>query len=436
MNRPALLFAACALLASMGQISAQVTTGIGSNAPASALSDLPIEVSASGALELAYQTLKAGQWSQAEALFQQVIDEAPNSPGPRLAQVEAIYNQGRIEEAESLLHGIVTRFPDNPNPLVALARLHVSKRQFPEAEALLRQALKLQSAHHIYLDLGTLLATDESRLDEAMALLIEASRLKPTDAGTHYALGTTFAKMGEWKQATAQFEETVSLAPDQVQAWKALANSQLSQKEVAAAQDVYERGIRAIPTSPVLLTDAADLLDVSGQKTEAEALFRRATQLNDADANPWFRLGIFLHRNTRYPEADAAYAAALARAPDSVAVLNNRAALALVSPEVDSQSALEAIRHALTLAPENAEALDTYGQLLESQNKPATALEAYTHALQRVPESPLLQFRIARVKLALGQKDQARAELVELLKGEKSFPLRAEAEKLLAAIQD
>ncbi|MDS4071198.1 MAG: tetratricopeptide repeat protein, partial [Candidatus Competibacter sp.] len=90
------------------------------------------------------------------------------------------------------------------------------------------------------------------------------------------------------------------------------------------------------------------LQDRFGRSKEAEAAYRRATEIDPEDAWPWHNLGVLLDRLGRPDEAEAAYRQAIERDPNDPYPVANRAwLLARMDKRAEASAAY---RHAADLA--------------------------------------------------------------------------------------
>jgi predicted Zn-dependent protease len=79
------------------------------------------------------------------------------------------------------------------------------------AEPLLQKSLQLQSEDRLaYFDLGCIYA-DQNRNREAVAALLHAVQLDPTQPDAHYRLARLYTVLGQKEQAAQEFAKTKEL---------------------------------------------------------------------------------------------------------------------------------------------------------------------------------------------------------------------------------
>lgn len=99
-------------------------------------------------------------------------------------------------------------------------------------------------------------------------------------------------------------------------------------------------------------------------------------------------------------------------------------------------SALESLREAIELDPENLEARSVQFELLLAQGDPSAALEAAGQFVEEHPSAPGARLQRARAHLALGQPGKAREDLEEILRLQDDGPETKEARRLLAELAE
>jgi Tfp pilus assembly protein PilF len=134
---------------------------------------------------------------------------------------------------------------------------------------------------------AAVLLARRSTLPEARELLRAALRIAPTDARALHALG-----VAEWTEshnataAAAWFARAVALDPVHARARCAWASMLQERGDAKRAQEVMDETVRLLPSSAGVAGDYGVLLAERpcANLTEAEALFRRARQLDPSSA--------------------------------------------------------------------------------------------------------------------------------------------------------
>jgi Flp pilus assembly protein TadD len=119
---------------------------------------------------------------------------------------------GRDGEAQAVLEDALARAPESPVLHYALGLLHVRQQRSEEAEASLARAHALTSDGAYAYALGLLLI-DRDRGDEGLAMLADALAQRPGDRQLLLALATLHRDRGDRGEAIAYARRLVESAP-------------------------------------------------------------------------------------------------------------------------------------------------------------------------------------------------------------------------------
>jgi predicted TPR repeat methyltransferase len=155
------------------------------------------------------------------------------------------------------------------------------QQHLAEAEQLYTRVLELSPHHPDALHYTGLLAHQQGRGDDAVALIEESLTLAPNQADWHSNYAIVLQSRGRFDDAISEYERAISIDP-----WHANAHSNL--------------GV---------------LLRVTGNKEEAEAAYRTAIQLAPDHADAYTNLGILLNGFGRSKEASDCFCKALTLRP-------------------------------------------------------------------------------------------------------------------------
>jgi tetratricopeptide (TPR) repeat protein len=221
----------------------------------------------------------------------------------------------------------------------------VEARDFARASALADAAREAGVEHPVVLNLSALKLESEERFDEALAVLRRAIELAPQDIGARNAAGLVLARVERYPEALAQFDAVLAIQPN-------FAGSHCA------------RGAA---------------LEAMGRLKESEAAYRRALELQAENLGAVQGLANLLSRRGAHAEARPLAEAVLAAEPnfpDAVMVL--AAADAAEGFGERAQRRLELLVGDERLnAQQRALAHGLLGDVLDAQNLPAEAFQAY-----------------------------------------------------------
>ena len=203
-----------------------------------------------------------------------------------------------------------------------------------------------------------------------------------------------------------------TLAPkDGSKAWWEWDFEASAEKDADKREEIYLRGLRAIPQSYELMGNyALFLTDQRKDYDRAEEFYQKALEIEPENANNLGGYAVFLsHQRKDYDRAEEFYQKALEIEPEDSNILGNYAAF-LENKRKAYDRAEEFYQKALEIEPEHADNLGSYAVFLSDQRKDYDrAEEFYQNALEIEPEDANNLENYADF-LADDRKDYDRAE--------------------------
>ena len=176
-----------------------------------------VDVSVSGLLRAAIDHHQAGRLLQAEAIYRQILQAAPNNPDALHLLGLIAHQAGKFETAVDLISRAIGIKPSGP----MYYNLGVSLQAQGKMDAAIsnyRQALALKPDDAKALsNLGAALQI-QGQLDAAAESFRRALSIKPDDAGVHNNLGVVLHAQGKSDAAVESYRRAISIAPDDVEA--------------------------------------------------------------------------------------------------------------------------------------------------------------------------------------------------------------------------
>ena len=217
---------------------------------------------------------------------------AAASPVPRATM---LIDKGRSEEASALLLSYLEKHPDAVPERRLLIRVEASRGQLGRAQAQVALLEKQLGPHSPVplVELGHALEMAH-RYDEALAAYDQASELAPADPLGPLTGGLRAARWGELELAEPRLREAVRRGPRDPAAWHALGLVQLSQGNLAGAEQAYRSGLLADPGALEnrvgLATLALSRGDLAAALVQYDAIAQRRPNLPDAQLGRSFAL--------------------------------------------------------------------------------------------------------------------------------------------------
>jgi tetratricopeptide (TPR) repeat protein len=327
------------------------------------------------------------------------MNPAQRSPQPKEASLGAALEAlqaNRPLRAEEICRAYLEATPGCVEHLRMLGHALSKQGRYAESEQTVRQAIALQPDFpHLHEDLGSALALQQ-RFEEAVPCFEQAIRLEPRLPLAHKKLGQALAALGRGQDADAAFEEFFE--QDSARGQVALALDHLRAGRKTEAIEALRGALRENASNVDAMRFLAQIYwREEQQKSDAEALLRRATTLAPGYTAAWVMLGMLLHEVDRYAESIECYLTATRLEPDNAVAWaglgNGYAHLA------DAERSISAFERSLALYPNAPNVLLGYGHILKTHGDQQAALRAYRAAIAARPEFGEVYWSMANLKV-------------------------------------
>jgi tetratricopeptide (TPR) repeat protein len=331
---------------------------------------------------------------------------------------------------------------------LAKGEAFLTEEKWPEATLEFKSGLAVDpnsAKAHYGLALAFLGAKDPRR---AYWELEETVRLDPAHSDARLRLGEflLFMKKDELERAVENADAVLAAEPKRWEAFllKARALSALGRPDEAGA--VYAGAVEAAPDQPLPLLLLANHLRTQGRKAEAEASFRKLTELHSA-VGSWTALAAFLAGEGRDEEAEAAFRRAIEIAKPEERTAAWSALASFLIAKGRTADAEQVLKGALADEPENLELIYALARFYHGAGRTAEAdamieeatrarpneaapmlllssyrgrigdlpgaLDAADRALAIAPDDPLAKLRRAEVLVDIGFRESNDARIAE-----------------------
>ena len=193
--------------------------------------------------------------------------------------------------------------------LVVLSALTVHQIGYwHDSQTLFLRSIALEDSAFMRQNLASILM-QEGQDSEAEPHLLAGLRLAPRDYMVDDALANLYRRTARLDQALAEANAALALAPDKRMVMETTGMVHYRRGECAEAARYFERALQLgtpPPTIATLMNDAGAWLASQGRPGEAEALIRRAIELNPVLVQAHRNLILVLQDQHRFEEARAA----------------------------------------------------------------------------------------------------------------------------------
>jgi tetratricopeptide (TPR) repeat protein len=220
----------------------------------------------------------------------------------------------------------------------------------------------------------------QGKRQEAVRVLIQLIKTNPGNGDAHLLLGSILTEEGKPADAIRHLSEAVRLLPKSAMAHNALGEAFNSAGDLKQARGAFEKAVTLDPKLAQAHANLGHVLIQQGESSEAAEHLDRAIAL-------------------------------MGQAPDAGFPLYLRAKI--YTEESEPEKAAEALKQAVTLQPDFAEAWSDLGQARKTLLDDDGALAAFQHAMELDPENAISQYRLGAEYLRRGNAHEAVNHLQE-----------------------
>lgn len=323
---------------------------------------------------------------------------------------------GQLAEARSTLGAVVARYPQDDTSQLYLAWAHIGLGEGVDAERIARRLLD-RSANmaeaSVVLAYAHLLG---NRSAEALAAVDAGLKAAPDFIGLWLARAEVLDAQGQHGPALDAMERAAKLGllDDDAQrkrAWLLARNGRIDEarKQLATFPT-------PVPFDAVIWNQIGIEFIRSGRLAEAEAAYRRATEVEPKWITPWANLASVYQSSDRWADAERTWRRALGVHPEDPSALSGLAqALTLVGARAEAVTILQ---RAERVKPASVDDWRALGAAYFNLNQWRSAVEKYEQATRLDASQVTDWIHLGNAHFALRQRDAARdalarAELIE-----------------------
>ena len=367
---------------------------------------------------------------EVRAAIEKAIAAAPQSSRARLALVGYNTNIRDYKAALAAAQAAQKVFPNDPQVIDALGMVQRVAGETTQAVETFKRLVQLQPQNQmIALRLADAQAAAKD-YDGAIATLRGIVASAPDQTQAWIALAKTYFISGRPEEAIAEARKLQKDRPDRALGFALEGEVLAAQKKWPEAASAYGEGLARQPL-PLLEARRYESLQNAGMTSQANASVAQWMKQNPKDTT----MHIFLAERSMigkdYKGAIAHYQAALKIDPDNTLILNN---LAYVMAESGDPTASQYAERAYRQAPFNPNVVDTYGWALVQNGQTAKGVEVLRSASNLAPGNPDIRLHLGKALLKSGDKAGAKEAPEPLKRLDNASPLRADAQKLLSGL--
>ncbi len=226
------------------------------------------------------------------------------------------------------------------------------------------------------------------RDNEALAVLRDAARARPSNAYAHRSLAVALAQRGDLDEAEREFRAALAIDPNDWESLTGLGNVHLNRGEIAPAIENYRAALRLNPAFASAHFNLGGALRGTERYEEAEAAFQKAVELAPDLVEARAQLAELLALRGEYAGAVAQLREAIRRSPAQTALDIDLAWHLATAPDDAVRDGPEALRIAQELDRETGGddplILDTLAAAFAENGRFDEAVKSIEHALDQL----------------------------------------------------
>ena len=164
------------------------------------------------------------------------------------------FQSGQFLEAEACFQKVLQLQSENPDAWHLLGVIAAQRKQYKEAIERIERAIEIKPTEATFHgNLGNALQ-EQGRLEEAMKSYQRVLQLKPDSHQAHNNLGNALKEQGKLEEAMKSYQRALQLKPDFHQAHNNLGTALKEQGKLEEAMKSYQRALQLKPDSQISLS--------------------------------------------------------------------------------------------------------------------------------------------------------------------------------------
>jgi protein O-GlcNAc transferase len=292
------------------------------------------------------------------------------------------HQAGRLPQAEAIYRQVLQVAPNHPDALHFLGLIAHQTGNNDTAVELISKAISVIPSSSMYCNLGTALR-NQGKLDAAVESYHRALSITPDYAEAHYNLGLVLRQQNKLDAAVESYRKALAVNPDFAGAYGNLGTALNDQGKLDAAVECYRKALAINPEFAEAHYNLGIAFQQQVRLDAAVESYRKALAIKPDHAAAHDALGIVLQEQGKLDAAVESHRKALAINP-YFAEAHYNLGIAL-QQQMKLDLAVDSYRKALAIKPDYAEAYSNLGNALKDQGKLDAALESYRKALSIKP---------------------------------------------------
>ncbi|MDT8410312.1 MAG: tetratricopeptide repeat protein [Wenzhouxiangellaceae bacterium] len=369
----------------------------------------------------AFRVYQAGNYAQAEPMFQRLAEQDPGNWQYRLVIGLCRHAQGDVQSALPHVEKAVALGDGQPTTHYYYGRLLTDMRRPEEAREQFAQAIALDP-NHVEARTGMgLVSLMTGNFKRAAGEFKTALRANDKHVPALAAAARALLEMGEIEEAAPYASKAVQLQPDNPVAQDTAGRVFLNNGQLGFAEQCFRNALQAKPDSGEIHAALADALRLQQRDGEALDHYVKALERDAGGAETVINCSISLERVGDLDQARSLMRKARQRWPDDVAIGLRLVELTMLAGRPD-----EALELLATMDAQDPQVRTLRARIIEAQGDAAGAREVLEAVVAEDADCQQREARLLLARVLSGQNpadlDRARAPIAPLLDRERPIP--------------
>jgi pentatricopeptide repeat protein len=358
-------------------------------------------------LAVAYE--RGGKPELAERQYADAYKSSNLDPNVALRYVGFLQRKGDFTHAEEVSVEVAGRNPANVQVLSTLAQVRLARKNWAGALAVADVIGRLGEKTGVADQIRSAAFAGENKIDESISAMENAHRASPDQAGPVIALVAGYTKQGKPDKAMALLQEMNQKFPGNAQLLVLTGQTLAAQNKDDEAVQNFKAAVTAQPKDPI--GDSALYEFYSRKKNLDAAADMLQAGLRELPGNPNLRLelaGLQIAKGNN-DAAIAQYEGILKDLPKSPVAINNLVSLLLDRGDKDSLN--RAIALSVELKNTNVPQFqDTFGWAQYNRGDFKAAISVLENAASRLPTLAAVHYHLGMAYKATGDMEKAKEQ--------------------------
>jgi tetratricopeptide (TPR) repeat protein len=367
----------------------------------------------------------SGQTNQAESAMSKAIEQDPNLPGAYLSLARLYLSAHQEQQALARLNALVTKTNDT-TAMLQIGEINQQANRLDEARDAYEKLIAIQPDFAPALNnLAYLYSEHYGNIEKGAQMAERARKVRPDDPFVADTLGWILYKQGQYPRALGLIQESLEKEPNSAEVQMHLGMTYYMMEEEDLARVHIQQALTA--TGDFSGKDEARqclallAIDPATATPENVATLEKRLHDNAHDPVPLTRLAAIYELHGEADKAAEAYEKLVAQNPQDWKAMIKLAQL-YSGPLHQSRKALDLAKAAHEIAPSDARATATLGELVYASGDYTWALSLLEASAPRLTNQPTAQYDLALAYYAVGRVSQADSAMEEAVEAGASLP--------------